>query len=99
MEPLEWAPCGIGLEWRPWSAKGLLRRPQGVPKASQGAPKASQGVPKASQGIPKASPRRPTRLPKAFPKAFKDFLEILKKLSKSNGFLMIFIFLLPSSWS
>ena len=88
----------LGPPWPPLAPLGVPKAFQGVPEASQGVPKASQGVPKASPGVPKVSLGVPKGCPQAFPQGPQDFLEILKKPRKNNGFWMIVNSMLASSW-
>ena len=82
--------------------EGLPRRSQSVPKAAPRPAKASPRLPKAAPRPPQASPRPPQDVPKgtpkAFPKDFKDYLKILEKPKKNNGFSMIFKSVWASSW-
>ena len=82
--------------------EGLPRRSQSDPKASPRPAKASPRLPKAAPRPPQASPRPPQDVPKgtpkAFPKDFKDYLKILEKPRKNNGFSMIFKSVWASSW-
>ena len=55
----------------------------GRPKCLQGPPRRPQTSPKAPQGVPKGSS-------KAFPMALKDFVKILQRPRKNNGFSIIF---------
>ena len=69
-------------------AHGPPRRP---PRRPQGVPRRPRGVPRRPQGPSKA-------FPKGFPRCSTDFLKILKKPRKNNGFCMIFRSMLVSSW-
>ena len=91
----------VGLAWlgspwrRLWPSMASPMAPLAPPKASPRRPQASPRRPQASsrplQGIPKG-------ISMAFPKTSTDFLKILKKPRKNNGFCMIFRSMLVSSW-